>query len=261
MDDVTAATPAASATAPPRGRTTRSARPSQTAPLVRPLRADDEPHVRRIFRETVALGAPVVLPPRELRAYEQLCLGWYLAHPADSLVVEEDGAVRGYLLACLDHDAQARWQRRRALRWGTGALARVTTGLARGDARRFVLHRIHDGLATVLDGPAPPHRAHAHVNLDPQLRGVAVGHTLVAAMDRMVTDTGLDGWFGEMNWPASQSLDAVERAGALVVHRQRNHTLSWLAGQPVDRATVARPLDRATDSAARRARRTTGGAA
>lgn len=260
MDDVTAATPAASATAPPRGRTSRSARPTQTAPLVRPLRAADEPHVRRIFRETVALGSPV-LPARELRAYEQLCLRWYLDHPAHSLVVEEDGAVRGYLLVCLDHDAQARWQRRRALRWGAGALGRVATGLARGDARRFVLHRVRDGLATVRDAPAPPHRAHAHVNLDPQLRGVSVGHTLVAAMDRMVADAGLDGWFGEMNWPASQSLEAIERAGAVVVHRQHNHTLSWLAGQPIDRATVARPLDRATDSARRRAHHDVGGAA
>lgn len=239
MDEITAPPPAATPTARP-------------VVDVRPLRADDEPHVRRIFRETIAMGAPAVLPPAELTRYEQLCLGWYLANPQHSLTVVEDGAVRGYLLACLDERSQSRWATRHAIRWGVGAAGRILAGRARGDARRFVWHRVRDGVAMVRNGPTPPYPAHAHVNLDPQLRGVSVGHRLLGMMDETVADAGLDGWYGEMNWPAGTSPAAVEAAGAVVVHRQRNHTLSWLTGQDVERATVARPLARRTDSWIRR---------
>lgn len=220
--------------------------------VVRPLRPADEAHVRRIFCETIALGSPVHLPSRELDRYADLCLEWYLEHFEGSLVVVEDGIVRGYLLVCLDTHSQTSWSTRRAVRWGSSALLRVLTGRARGDARRFITSRIRDGLALWRAGSTPPFPAHAHVNLDPQLRGVNVGHQLLARMDQLVAAADLPGWFGEMNWPSGTSYAAVEEAGAIVIERHHNHTLSWLAGIPIERATVVRPLAAATDSAVRR---------
>lgn len=230
-----------------------STAPATAAPTIRPLRPEDRRDVRRVFRETVVLGSPVALPADELAAYTSLSIGWYLTNPQHSLVVVEDGVVRGYLLGCLDHGAFEQWQRRAALRWSVWALGRVATLRSRGDSRRFTLLRLHDGLRTLRLAPPPPHPAHGHLNLDANIRGADVGHRLVDAMDRMVAEAGLDGWYGEMNWPRDQSLDAIEAAGAVVVHRQRNLTLSWLGGRPIDRATVARPLARATDSVRGRA--------
>ena len=47
------------------------------AVAVRPMRPGDAPAVRRIFRETLALGSPTTLPAAELARYERLCLGWH----------------------------------------------------------------------------------------------------------------------------------------------------------------------------------------
>lgn len=252
------------ATAPTPTTTTPTPPPPTAAPaaVIRPLRPGEAGDVRRIFRETLLLGRPLPFTPRELDHYEALCLDWYLHH-GTVLVVDQDEAVHGYLLACLDQDAFDRWAQRRAVRWGARTLLRIAVGRTRGDARRFAWLRIRDGLAAWRQAPAPPHPAHLHVNLDAGIRDARVGHRLAAAMDDLVAEAGLAGWFGELNVPQGRSLSAVVRAGAKVVHRQPNRTFSWLLGTPVERATVARTLAERTDSVERAAagHDTLGGAA
>jgi hypothetical protein len=199
--------------------------------------------VRRIFRATLAMGRPLPFDHPVLGSYEALCLDWYLGPGAGSAVVaaDPDGTVRGYLLGCLEQRGYERWARRAALRWLAATAALAATGRLRGPAVTFVRLRIADGLAG-LRQPAPPHDAHAHCNLDADVRDLGTGHRLAGAMDRMVEQAGLPGWSGELNVPAGGSLEALLRQGAVEHGRMRNRTFSWLLGQPVDRVTLERTL-------------------
>lgn len=218
---------------------------------IRPMRPGEEDEVRRIFTATLLLGQPLPFEHPTLVDYARLCLDWYLTQGA-VLVADVDGEVRGYLLACLDQRAYERWVRRRAIVWGVRATCRIAVGRCRGPARRFAWLRIRDGLTATRTAPPAPMPAHAHLNLDPEIRDRSTGHRLVAAMDTMVERLELPGWFGEMNLPPGRSLAAVDRAGAVVVHRQPNRTFSWLLGCPVERTTIVRALDSRTDSVVRR---------
>lgn len=217
-----------------------------SAPLLelRPATEDDLPHIARIFGATVLLGAPIAIGPRAMARYRALCLDWYrgAGDAGGGIVALEDGVVRGYLLHCLDQDAFTRWQRRAAVRWAVGELLAALTGRRSRAERRFLRLRLIDGWRSLLDAPEPPYPAHAHFNLDSEVRGRSTGHRLAAAMDELVAGRSYDGWFGEMNLPEGFPTDALERAGAHLGHRQRNITLSALTGMAVWRTTVLRPL-------------------
>lgn len=217
---------------------------------LRPATPEDRRDIGHIFAATVLLGAPLVVGEDAMDRYRALCLDWY-AQAGDAgggIVALEDGVVRGYLLHCLDHAAFARWQRGAALRWVLGELVAALTGRRSRAELRFLRLRLVDGLRSLREAPEPPFPAHAHFNLDPQVRGRSTGHRLAAAMDDLVAERGLDGWFGEMNLPEGFPTDALVRAGAVIGHRQRNVTLSTLTGMTVWRTTVMRPLAERTDA-------------
>lgn len=219
--------------------------PSAAVPrcTIRPLRPGDGLEIRRIFRATIVVGWPLELELADLVSYERLCLDWYLTKGRDDArVVEQDGEVVGYLLACLDQAAYGAWVRRRAVRWAGRAAYRLSTGRLHRDARRFTALRIQDGLTAWTHTPPPPFPAHAHLNLSERVRAGGLGHELAAAMDEMVESAGLAGWYSDVDVPAGGSLRALEREGARVVHRMPNRTFSWLLGTRVHRVTVARSL-------------------
>jgi hypothetical protein len=221
--------------------------PSTTASAsrlaIRLLRRSDAPAVRRIFRATLAMGRPLPFDHPVLEGYEALCLGWYLGPGAGTAVVavDDDERVRGYLLGCLDQRGYDRWVRHAALRWSAGAASLALNGRLRGAAATFVRLRIADGL-TSLRQPSLPHPAHAHFNLDGDVRDLGTGHRLAGAMDRMVEAAGLTGWSGELNVPAGGSLAALLRQGAVEHARMPNRTFSWLLRHPVERVTLDRTL-------------------
>jgi hypothetical protein len=230
------------------------------APLLelRSATPDDQADIRRIFAATILLGAPLDMGEDAMARYQALCIDWYATAGGlgGGIVALEDGVVRGYLLACLDHATFARWQRRAALRWVAGELLAGSMGRRSRTELRFLRLRIVDGLHSWRSAPAPPLPAHAHFNLDPEVRGRSTGHRLAAAMDDLVAARGLAGWFGEMNLPEGFPTDALERAGATVGHRQRNATLSELTGMTVWRTTVTRRLTDRTDAFLARSGRT-----
>ncbi|MFP4310902.1 MAG: hypothetical protein ACLFS9_02825 [Nitriliruptoraceae bacterium] len=207
---------------------------------IRPMRPGDEPDVRRLFRATLARGSAAPGGLGDLRAYEDLCLGWYL-RAGTGLVVVEHGRIAGYLLACLDEADHRRWQRRHVARWVARSLAEVVTGRRRAQARRFVLLRLRDGLASARRA-APPAPAHAHVNLEPQLRGGRTGQLLARRMDALAAAAGHRAWYAEMNRPAGRPHASLARRGVRVVGRVPSATFTWLAGGPIERITLVREV-------------------
>lgn len=210
--------------------------------VIRPLRAGDVPAVRQLFRDTVALGDPLPFPLPGMAAYEALCLDWYLGPGRDAAAVLADGdEVRGYVLVCLDGAAYRRWAVPAALAWAARAAGRAAAAGLRGPAVTFARLRVADGLAAWRGGPPEPAPAHAHVNLARGARRGA-GFRLVAHVDRTTAEAGLPGWYGEINARAGRRALAVVHRQGHVVHRAHNRTLSWLAGEPVERLTVVRRL-------------------
>lgn len=222
---------------------------------LRPATSADLPDIARIFGATVLLGAPIAIGEHAMARYRALCLdGYFTGHDAvGGIVALEDGVVRGYLLHCLDQRTFDRWQRRAAVRWVAGEAFAALTGRRSRAELRFLRLRLVDGFRSLRGAPEPPYPAHAHFNLDHAVRGRSTGHRLAAAMDELVAARGLDGWFGEMNLPEGFPTDALERAGAVLGHRQYNVTLSALTGMEVWRTTVQRPLAARTETFARRA--------
>lgn len=209
---------------------------------IRPLRAADLPAVRRLFRDTIALGGPLPFDLPGLAAYEALCLDWYLGPGREAAAVLSSGdQVLGYSLVCLDGAAYRRWAVPAALTWAAGAAGRALTGGLRGPAATFVRLRVADGLGAWHGGPPEPAPAHAHVNLARGARRGA-GFRLVGHIDRTTAAAGLPGWYGEINARAGRRALAVEHRQGHVVHRAHNRTLSWLAGEAVERLTVLRRL-------------------
>jgi hypothetical protein len=221
---------------------------------VEPARPADHPEIRALFRATVELGRPLAFAadaPRLLDAYEQLCLGWYLdpASPAAVGVLRDEpgGPVRGYAIVCATDAAFARWQRRAAARFLVAAASSLCSRRRR-PASRFVRTRVADGWAL----RRPPTRVrglpHAHFNAAPDRKGLP-GRALADFVDAACAAAGHDAWYGEINARPGRREAAINRWwGGEVVHRDRNRTLSWLAGEPVDRLTVLRHVPAAAQA-------------
>lgn len=227
----------------------RPTRADTRGSTIRPMQPTDAVEIRRIFRETLSRTGTTPVQLGDLRSYEDLCLDWYLRF-GEVLVVVHDDRVAGYLLACLDERHHRSWQRRRALRWAASSLLEVATGRRRAAARRFVLLRLRDGLTTWRHAAKPPADAHAHVNLEPQLRAGRIGPSLARRMDVLTLTAGLTAWYGEMNRPRERHHHTLERRGIRIVDRRPSATFSWLAGEPIERLTLVRQVrDRRTDAA------------
>ena len=218
--------------------------------IVRPLRPGDDDAVRGIFRATLGLGRPVPFPLPGLCRYERLCLDWYLGPGrADAAVVEHDGAVVGYALACTDGSAHARATRRQALRFTAWAVARLATRRLPAPARTFWRLRLVDGWLAWRHAAGGPPPAHAHVNLGRAARNTRAASLLLAHVDARVLAAGLPGWRGEVNAVRGRRRSALERVVGPVIGTVPNRTYSWLAGRPVDRLTVERTIPAATRAA------------
>lgn len=221
--------------------------PART-PTIRPFRDDDAAAVRRLFWTTLVGGAPTPFDPAHplMRSYEALCLDWYLGAGARSASVIVDGKDEpvGYALVCCDQ----RSARRSAVRASVRFLAAATDSAVRGrlDARLRTFARLRMRDATTL---ARPRRhdvpdAHAHLNLSAEARNTRCVLAVRDVIDRTVVESGHYGWAGEINTRRGRRARALERSGFTVVGRDPNHTLSWLTGEPVERLTVVRQVER-----------------
>lgn len=220
------------------------------AVAVRGLRPGDDEHVVRLFRDTLVLGRPLGFSVPHLDAYTRLCLHWYLHHErSHAAVLEDDGAIVGYVLVCTDSSAFDRWLRRAAARYLLGLAPALVWSWVRGtsspSARRFHVLRLRDGWDAWRHSPSAPAPAHAHFNLARSARALVGGRLLIGHVDDVCRRHGIAAWSGEMNAEVGRRSPVLVRYGAEIVHRHAAHTFSWLAGQPVERLTVVRRLDRA----------------
>lgn len=220
-------------------------------PRVRQLLPPDEPLVRAVFRRTLALGQPLPFSLPGLARYERLCLGWYFQHAwSDAAVLDDGRAVRGYALVCTDEAAYRRWAAPVTAAWLATVLAALLGGRLPDAAVEFYRRRLRDGFEALRRSAAPPMPAHAHVNLDRDLRAGRAGLALLDHVDERCRQAGLPGWYGEVNARRGRRVAALRAGGFELVRRAPNHTLSWLAGEPVERLTVVRALDRPAEPGA-----------
>lgn len=216
--------------------------PQQTSrPVVRPLAQRDEAELRRLFRETLVMGRPLPFALADGGRYEALCLDWYLGRGRpDAAVVELGGQIVGFALVCTDQEAFRRWARVRAARYAAYSLLTLVRTGPRSPIARFHRLRLRDGWV-MMRSPAPVFPAHAHINLRPGQRAGRSGRALLTHVDARCRRAGLAGWYGEINAAVGRRASALGLLGS-IAHRAPNHTLSWLAGRPVERLTLVRPL-------------------
>jgi hypothetical protein len=212
---------------------------------VRAMQMADTGAVRRLFRETIALGRPLPFPSVALDRYEALCLDWYLRPERlrdHAVLVDDTDQAQGYALVCGDQRAFDRWSRAAGLRWVAAAVWALALRRLGADEARFHRLRLHDGWTSWRRRVDPGLPAHAHLNLARGARGRMHVIALVDHIDTRCAALGLPGWYGEINAPIGRRAGALEAHGVRVVHRVQNRTLSWLANMPIERLTVARPL-------------------
>jgi len=143
-----------------------------------------------------------------------------------------------YTLVCTDAGAYDRWALPRSLAFAAVALGQTASRPRSESAATFVRLRIKDGWG--LRRAPSPMPVHAHMNLDPSVRGTTAALILIDHIDDVCRSVGAAGWYGEVNARVGRRAAGLERIVGPVVHRSPNHTYSWLAGTAVERLTVVR---------------------
>jgi ribosomal protein S18 acetylase RimI-like enzyme len=147
---------------------------------IRPYRAGDRERVRAIAFATGFMGEPAAWYWRDAASFADIWTGYYTdREPESAFVAVEGGAVRGYLLGCVD-SARAPSPRRAILRQ---VLRRQL--LLRPGTAGFLWRSMRDGLrdAAVPSGELSDPRwpAHLHIDLLPEARGRGAGRALIDA--------------------------------------------------------------------------------
>jgi len=212
--------------------------------VLRGLRPGDDDAIRRLFRDTLALGRPLPFDLPDMDAYERLSLDWFLGPGRGAAaVLEAEGAVIGYTLVALDHDAYRRWAVPHAVAWGARTAVQLALGHGSPRARRFTWLRLVDGVVNWREAPPPPQPALMHFNVARDARALDAGVRLAAHVNEVCRVAGVGGWYGEVNARVGRRAAAFEQFGGRIVGRVPNRTMTWLAGRPIERLTVMREID------------------
>lgn len=197
----------------------------------------DAPAVRAIQVQTMVLGDPLPFPVADLERLLDYYLDYYLtAEPRYATVgVDATDRLVGYFCGSVNPGAQARWQRRAALRLA----ARWAVRWRRHDAftRWFYRLRLAEARA-VLRQPAPPAPAHVHFNLLPEARG-PLWKAFVRRFLEQAGEVGVGSFAGEISVRHDRRDGAAFlRAGFRLAGCMPNLTLTAIRGEPVWRLTV-----------------------
>ncbi len=165
--------------------------------VIRKFRAEDRAAVRRICCDTGFLGKAIdpVFEDRDL--FADFLTAYYTdEEPENAVVLEEGGAVRGYILAACDPGRQRRWDRRRQPGLVARALWRYAVRYG-GESRRFVRWILWRGWREV---PAKPDgvRAHFHINLLPEYKNVGRTRAMIDFFLEQLVEHGEEAVYGQM---------------------------------------------------------------
>lgn len=209
--------------------------------LIRPYRATDRAAIRRLCCETGFLGQPIdpVFEDREL--FADFLTNYYLRREPDSaFVIEAGGQVKGYLLGCLH---PLRNQLSNALQnvtlFATLALRYPRYSAA---SRKFIRWIFLNAWREV---PAAPKRTpHFHVNLLPEVRGLAVGKALFDAFMAHVASRGVKRIFGQMvSFEGRRGEAMFRRYGFRLLNKSEITKYRDLHPEPVYLSTVVRDFE------------------
>ena len=213
---------------------------------IRAFRPDDDEAVRSLFWATLVGGTAAPFDPTHevMRAYERLCLDWYLTTGARwaSVVVDADDRPAGYALVCCDERSARGAVVTGSARFAATAALAGARGRLDPTMRSFVRLRVRDARTLARGGRHDVPPVHAHLNLTGAARNTSAVLAVRSRIDEVVRGAGHDAWAGEINTRRGRRAAALGRSGFEIVGREPNHTLSWLTGDPVDRLTVVRRL-------------------
>jgi GNAT superfamily N-acetyltransferase len=164
--------------------------------VIRPLEASDREAVRRICADTGFLGKPIdpIFEDRELFA-DFLCNGYTDAEPESSVVLVDDGAVVGYILASRFPDRIKAYWRKNGLRLGLKLAFRFLFRYG-PHSRRYIRWLVWRGWR---ETPySPPNMAHFHINLLPPYRNVGQTRALIDYFLQRLAEAGEKKVYGQM---------------------------------------------------------------
>lgn len=168
-----------------------------TPHTIRSYRPEDRDAIRSICCDTGFLGNPVdeLFQDRELFADFQTA--YYTdAEPESVWVMEENGRVVGYLLACLDEARHATFMRRRFPAMAARAFSRWITGRYNRATRRYLVWLVFRGWRETPRRPADA--AHFHFNLLPNARGAGATKALFDAFAARLKSSNVRCAYGQI---------------------------------------------------------------
>lgn len=209
---------------------------------VRPYRRADRAGVRHVCCETGCMGEPVERLFNDRATFADYFTAYYTDwEPQHALVAEADGAIVGYVLACL------RPRRHRVVQpllIGGVILPRVLMRLARGaydaPSRRFLRWVMRRARAETPAAPAD--WPHFHFNLLPAWRDGRLARALILPFIAGLPARGVTRLYGQIQMRGNRRSEALfERFGFRVLDRRPVTRFESIGHQePVWVATVAR---------------------
>lgn len=174
--------------------------------------------------------------------FAHVSLGWYLEHARDlgRCIVTDEGQVVGYVLICADERKFNRWMYIQTIRLMVKSLAVAPFGLLRGGTWGLYWRRVFDGAKLTRQELPNNFDMHAHVNMRSYARFGAGGLQSLRYVDEQAAILGFAGWYADINSKSGRRSASLERLGGQIIQRSHNRTLSWLAGESIERLRVVR---------------------
>ena len=209
---------------------------------LRPLQPDDDADIKNIFMETIVLGKPLQFKICFQDDFAHVSLGWYLKNARDlgRCIVTDEGLVVGYVLICADEKKFNRWMCIQTIRLMAKSLIVAPFGLLRGGTWGLYWRRVIDGAKLSRQRLPENFNMHAHVNMRSHARFGAGGLQSLRYVDEQATIRGFAGWYADINSRSGRRSASLERLGGQIIQRSQNRTLSWLAGESIERLRVVR---------------------
>lgn len=209
---------------------------------LRPLTPTDDVEIKKIFLETIVLGQPLKFTIRFQEDFAYVSLGWYLKYARElgRCIITDDGQVVGYVLICADEKSFSRWMYKQTIRLTIKSISVAPLGLLRGGTWGLYWRRVADGAKLTRQELPDRFDMHAHVNMRSHARFGAGGLQSLRYVDEQASILGFAGWYADVNSKAGRRSAGLERLGGQITQRSFNRTLSWLAGEPIERLRVVR---------------------